>query len=716
LKKFAFVMSILISIFPLLMLSGLFYRELKSMTEEQVMSSIQRELDIGAQNMSDFLMERRGNLTEWAKSNPLRIAFEFRRPEGLASNLEFLLQQYPVYDWIAVVDWQGKVFSKTNSALDFDSATIQRLKLKDLREEKYLVHQGSLYVFELVPKSEIQFFDGVVLAKITDGKFNSFKDQVKEHIAKFDLVGVDFSYEKMNSGNSKGIPSEAQEQVGKLKLCSSANTILKLCALMENAELSKRLSKLQLALGFATFILILLTFFAINRAFQILVEPFSRILNSLMGVSQNEFKSIRVHSKLSELQVIEKRFNEAMFKIQEASVRLRDQARHQAFNEISIQVAHDIRSPLSALNMVSSTLIEVSEEKRLLIRQAIERVNDIANELLQKAKALSSHSEVKESPNSQKMLSTHPESGDSGSEICLIGAVLDSIVSEKRIQARDKLQINIRFDIHSSYGIFVNINVKEFKRVISNLINNAIENLELIKNPEQVGVIEVLVEQAPHFARVIVRDNGTGISNDVLAKLGERGITFGKHNSDSGHGLGIHHAKKTIESFRGRFQIQSEIGLGTRIVMELPRAESPVWFCDKLELKLEYTIVILDDDAAIHGLWRERFQNFSEELKGINLEVLNFVTAVQLIEWHNIKGSNVGDVLFLIDYELLKQTMSGLDVIEQLQIQKKSVLVTSHYLESDIVNRCIKLGLKQIPKSLAGFVPIEVAGINSDRN
>ena len=45
--------------------------------------------------------------------------------------------------------------------------------------------------------------------------------------------------------------------------------------------------------------------------------------------------------------------------------------------ELSEQIAHDIRSPLSALNMVTKT-IETSEEKRGLITGALQRINDIA--------------------------------------------------------------------------------------------------------------------------------------------------------------------------------------------------------------------------------------------------------------------------------------------------------------------------------------------------
>src|SRR3989338_8219970 len=58
--------------------------------------------------------------------------------------------------------------------------------------------------------------------------------------------------------------------------------------------------------------------------------------------------------------------------------------RSTALYNLSSQVSHDIRSPLAALNAVTKNLPEVDEEKRLLIRSAVQRIDDIANDLSSK--------------------------------------------------------------------------------------------------------------------------------------------------------------------------------------------------------------------------------------------------------------------------------------------------------------------------------------------
>lgn len=62
----------------------------------------------------------------------------------------------------------------------------------------------------------------------------------------------------------------------------------------------------------------------------------------------------------------------------------------------------------------------------------------------------------------------------------------------------------------------------------------------------------------------------------------------------------------------------------------------------------------------------------------------------------------------MIDYEFLNQTQSGLDLIEELSIGKNSILITSRFEEEKIQERCISLGVKIIPKTMAGFIPLEI--------
>lgn len=114
-----------------------------------------------------------------------------------------------------------------------------------------------------------------------------------------------------------------------------------------------------------------------------------------------------------------------------------DLEKSKILSNIASQISHDIRSPLSALNMVSGSLLEVPEEKRLIIRNASQRINDIANQLLSKSKEIQKNTEPK--------LQKH--------SIELLSGIVDVLVSEKRTQFRDKLGISIELDLKNGYGV-----------------------------------------------------------------------------------------------------------------------------------------------------------------------------------------------------------------------------------------------------------------------
>ena len=373
-----------------------------------------------------------------------------------------------------------------------------------------------------------------------------------------------------------------------------------------------------------------------------------------------------------------------------------------SFSIISKQVAHDIRSPLTALNMVMGAAKELPEEKRVLIRNAVQRINDIANNLLVKSKTqtagstdcganTASHKQTSHASNLK--LDTH-----------LLSSLIDTIVSEKRIQFRDKINVHIEADLNQAYGLFARIDSQEFQRVLSNLINNSVEAL-----PDGKGEVKVSIRGYTNTILVVVFDNGMGIPEHILAKLGEIGVSYGKEGTESGSGLGVAHAKKAIESFGGKFEIQSRAGEGTMINITLTREPTPKWFVEEIRLNPNMQLVSVDDDVSIHQVWSGRFKSLhiSEVIKH-----LSFTSTKSFIDWFGAQATdnNVGisDTLFLVDYEFLNEAMTGLDLIEKLNISKYAILITSRFEEPQIRARCDSAGLKLIPKSMAGLVPIKI--------
>jgi signal transduction histidine kinase len=368
--------------------------------------------------------------------------------------------------------------------------------------------------------------------------------------------------------------------------------------------------------------------------------------------------------------------------------------------EIASQVSHDIRSPLSALSMVVGTLKEIPEEKRILIRNATQRINDIANDLLQK-----SHKNSPDQSSSEEKFEIASKGSDSKLAISteFIPVIIDMLISEKRMQFREHSGLEIEVDLKDSFGSFAQINSNELKRVISNLVNNAVEAFQNHQGRITVGVRKITAANNQKV-EIFVKDNGRGIPKHILEKLGQMGVTHGKEGTQSGSGLGVYHAKKTAESFGGTFEIDSVEGKGTTIRIILPLAEPPTWFANKIDLTAKKYLISLDDDISIHQIWAGRLSSLGFN----NIEHLRFQSGETFKHYVNSNMNKLKESIFLVDFELLNQSLTGLDIIDELGIEKYSILVTSRYEESAIQDRASRLRLPILPKALAGFVPFEL--------
>jgi len=120
------------------------------------------------------------------------------------------------------------------------------------------------------------------------------------------------------------------------------------------------------------------------------------------------------------------------------------------------------------------------------------------------------------------------------------------------------------------------------------------------------------------------------------------------------------------------------------------------------------TVVVLDDDKSVQYTWDSRFKSAGEGAKTVSL--LKFSRADEVLAWKK-SGKAPNDVLYLCDYQLNHQTRNGLDVIEELAIQDRAVLVTGHFEEREIRERCMAQGVRLVPKELIGFLPIHVSPV-----
>ncbi len=357
-------------------------------------------------------------------------------------------------------------------------------------------------------------------------------------------------------------------------------------------------------------------------------------------------------------------------------------ARVKSLHAQASQVAHDIRSPMAALSMLEKQMGVLPEEIRIMVRNALARIRDISNQLLEQNKAPTSAAQLQ-----SEHLGVH-----------WVSSVLEDILSEKRVQYRSKIGVTIENTLDSqSYSLFASVQLREFKRVISNLVNNAVEAFEE-KGKITVTLRPVLLSR--NF-ELVIADNGKGISEDVLTKLGEKGVS---HDKPSGSGLGLSHAIESIKSWGGSLRLESKVEVGTQVIVTLPKENPPAWFVSELVINAGTEVVIFDDDSSIHGVWQGRFESLNYRERDLVLS--HFSTPDELRQAVKLGGAR--PKAYLMDFELLGFSVTGLDLIAELELGSQAILVTSRYEESQIQRRCLELGVRLIPKSMVAFVPVSI--------
>jgi signal transduction histidine kinase len=207
------------------------------------------------------------------------------------------------------------------------------------------------------------------------------------------------------------------------------------------------------------------------------------------------------------------------------------------------QAKHDLESPLSALKIGTeiSKASHLSADRVALIRLAAKRVQDILINL--KTNECTSPSVLEPISYATLLHSLKP------------------LLAETKINHTSK---DIDFKIRSMQcapQYRVNLNLSDFTRVISNLLNNAVQAIH------QQGEVSLTLKLHGNQLQILVEDNGKGIPRRLIKKVTKNGFSY---KNKKGKGLGLHHAKNVVEEIGGEFSITSEFNIGTCILIELP--------------------------------------------------------------------------------------------------------------------------------------------------
>ena len=207
-------------------------------------------------------------------------------------------------------------------------------------------------------------------------------------------------------------------------------------------------------------------------------------------------------------------------------------------------MSHEIRTPLNAIVGFSSLLTstESAAEKELynsLIGHNNKLLLNLINDVIDLSKIESGYLELRP-------------------DWVNLTELLDESVAEYVHQVPSGVELLTNYPAHDS---LVELDSLRIKQILSNFLSHALKNTA-------TGHVEVFYEVDHQSVRIGVKDTGRGIPQNMLEKIFER---FEKLDSFAqGAGLGLSICKLIVEKMNGRVLVDSQLGIGTTFVIELP--------------------------------------------------------------------------------------------------------------------------------------------------
>ncbi len=234
-------------------------------------------------------------------------------------------------------------------------------------------------------------------------------------------------------------------------------------------------------------------------------------------------------------------------RIRESAVQLRDAERRAATGELARQVNHDIKNGLTPIRNVFSHLVE----------EAVSRPERVAEVLNERRGALDSSIAYLEA-----LAANYARLSRSGQKQ---RTDLSDVV--RRVADDRRTATPAAIDTQLGEGIDVMADPLSLRRVVENLIDNAIDSLEGAAGHVAVET-EIVRDATGPCARLVVRDTGVGMPAAQQARIFEDFYT----TKANGTGLGLTIVRRLVMDLGGSIRVDSEVGKGTRFVVDIPLA------------------------------------------------------------------------------------------------------------------------------------------------
>jgi nitrogen fixation/metabolism regulation signal transduction histidine kinase len=219
-----------------------------------------------------------------------------------------------------------------------------------------------------------------------------------------------------------------------------------------------------------------------------------------------------------------------------------------AWTEMARKVAHEIKNPLTPIQLSAEHILKVYEDKKgdfdLALKESMSYIISEVDNLRQIA---------------QEFMEISRDTTLRKDPLDLAEVLEDTLRPYRKL-----LSERIRFKVvHAGRDFRARGDAAKLKTALRNIVANAVEAIS------HKGEVAVTVGRDGPNLRVVIKDTGPGMSRETIERIFDPYFS----TKDSGTGLGLPIAKKIIEEHGGTIQVASEPGVGTAVTVEIPAGE-----------------------------------------------------------------------------------------------------------------------------------------------
>ena len=254
-------------------------------------------------------------------------------------------------------------------------------------------------------------------------------------------------------------------------------------------------------------------------------------------------EKIYLNNATKEIDSLVNSYNKMIDDLEDSAERLAKTEREQAWQEMAKQVAHEIKNPLTPMRLTVQSFQKnsgfKSEDEKL-------KLNDFCEVLIEQIDTMSNVA------TSFSDFATLPKTQLEKTDIVE--------ATKKVVEIFEQNNITLET---SNENIFVKLDKEQWIRVMTNLIKNSIQSIP----HDRESNIQVKIIESTKKVKIIVSDNGLGVSNKNREKIFEPKFT----TKSDGMGLGLGIVRSIINSHRGKISYKSKNNKGTDFTISLPK-------------------------------------------------------------------------------------------------------------------------------------------------